>query len=109
MDLPILDLLRRAVTALESIAKSLEPTTTQPTTPPTDESQRARHIILSTKVRNQLHELGYDQEDYLQAKKLLASTFEGKTALKQLTFAQLTEFAQTLNKLTEMQNANPTD
>jgi hypothetical protein len=70
--------------------------------PPLQECDLARHLILSAKIRNALQSLGYDQEDWAPARKLLASTFEGKTSLRQLSFAQLTEYAHSLQELEDL-------
>ena len=99
MDIVTLDLLRRGVRALESIAQAL----TQPE-PANPESDQTRHLLLSASVRCQVQRLGYDQDDYAQAKKLLASTFDGKTTLKELSIAQLTEYAKLLRDLEGLKN-----
>lgn len=97
MDIPTLDLLRRGVKALESIAQSLAPDPG-----PTQEQQRAKTLLLRAEVNCQIQRLGYDKDDYRQAKQMLASIFEGKTSLKELSIEQLTEYIQTLRKLEGM-------
>ena len=63
-----------------------------------DESGKAKHLILSARIRNELVEMGYDQDDWLQARKLLASSYDGKKSLRELSILQLTEyFAQVKN------------
>lgn len=99
-------LLERIATALESIAFSLARQQPQPAPAELpvliDESNKSKHLILSAQVRCMLQRLEYDKDDWTQAKKLLASTFEGKVSLKQLSILQLTEYAQQLQKLEDI-------
>lgn len=99
-------LLERIATALESIAFSIARQQPQPA--PTDlpalidESNKSKHLILSAQVRCMLQRLGYDKDDWSQAKKLLSSTFDGKVSLKQLSIVQLTQYAQQLQKMEDI-------
>jgi hypothetical protein len=97
MDIPTLDLLRRGVRALESIAAALAPESELNL-----ENQKAKLLLLRAKVNCQIKRLGYDQDDFTKAKQMLAGIFEGKTSLKELSVEQLTEYAQTLRKLEGM-------
>jgi hypothetical protein len=107
MDIRVLELIERGVKALESIATSLS-THQSPTqdNPAVDESHLSRHLILCADVRCQIQRLGYGKDDYAQAKKLLANTFEGETSLKKLSIAQLTEYAKSLRLLEGLKNDN---
>ena len=94
MDIPTLDLIRRGVKALESIATALAP---DPALNP--EQQKSKLLLLRANVNCQIQRLGYDKDDYSKAKQMLAGIFEDKKSLKELSIEQLTEYSQTLQKL----------
>lgn len=95
MDIPTLDLLRRGVKALESIAAALSPD-------PEPTQDKSRLLLLRAEVNCQIQRLGYDKDDYRQAKQMLTGIFEDKTSLKELSASELTEYIQTLRKLEGM-------
>jgi hypothetical protein len=104
MDIPILDLLRRAVTALESIATSLKRTAQDPTPEITD-PKSSQHQLLSAEIRVQIGRIGYAENDHAKAKQLLTALFPGKVSLKELTMSELAEYARKLRQVEIIQRA----
>jgi hypothetical protein len=91
MDIPILDLLRRAVTALERTAQDPTPEITDPAS--------SQHQLLSAEIRVQIGRIGYAENDHAKAKQLLAALFPGKISLKELTMSELAEYARKLRQV----------